>query len=141
MTTIAWDGETLAADSQVSAGGIICGPVKKIVKIKGSWLAHAGDLSEFEAFKEWFRNGQIPGEKPKINEDGFTCVLLNSKGIWEYEYKLFPFKVRSQEAWGSGAHLAIAVMDHGGTATEAVKYATTRDVWSGGRVQSVKKPK
>lgn len=138
MTTIAWDGETLAVDSQMSTGGIICRPIKKIVKIKDSWLAYAGDLSDFEAFKEWFRDGSKLEEKPSISEDGFSGIVLNSKGLWEYEYKLFPIKVIDKESWGSGSTLALAVMDHGATAREAVKYAATRDVWTGGKIQTVK---
>lgn len=37
-------------------------------------------------------------------------------------------------AWGSGEEFALAAMDFGNSAEEAVKYAMTRDTCTGGKV-------
>jgi len=43
--------------------------------------------------------------------------------------------IKYNKGLGSGRDFAIAAMDHGKSAKEAVKYAMTRDTYTGGRIR------
>lgn len=56
MTTIAWDGKTLAGDKQVTTGGTATKTTKvfKVKTKKGYVLVgYSGDLADGQAFVEW----------------------------------------------------------------------------------------
>ena len=143
MTTLAWDGITLAADSQQTAGDLVWnGSVKKILKNVGPFdaLAGCGNLGEMEAYLPTiYRSSSLPLLRqvqlpPKDVEflgiiNG-VCYSIGDGGIC---------KAPSKCAAGSGEHLAIAAMDFGKTAVEAVKYAATRDIHTNNRVTYYRK--
>lgn len=49
---------------------------------------------------------------------------------------LYKDSIDTVDAFGSGADLAIAAMDLGVSSSEAVEYAATRDIYTGGEVES-----
>jgi len=141
MTTIAWDGVSLAADTQLSSADTIVGSTEKIIKLKANlWIATTGYHSETGIFKEWVLHGQPQNDKPKISEE-FAAFILTSKGLFEYDFLLYPMEVTNKCAIGSGSDWAIAAMDFQCNAAAAVRYASQRDVYTNSIIQIVKASK
>ena len=135
MTTIAWDGESLAADKNIYSDNSLCGKEKKIFKSGKDWITGTGNVEDIQAFMEWYKHGE---KKPKITDDFQGVVLREDGRIFEYEGGLYAVEIKTPTAWGSGWEFALASMDHGCNAKEAIKYATKRNVFTGGGVQVVK---
>ncbi|QKJ17308.1 hypothetical protein [Yersinia kristensenii] len=158
MTTIAWDGKTLAADGQSTSGDLICSlKEQKIYYPAGGveWrvndekvlaIGAAGDCgAEFE-LQEKLANG-ITYATEFSPAFGFSAIaicgpnrayLISSK---EDSAKISLCIQVDPYALGSGATVAITAIHLGESAIEAVNTAIEMDVYSGGRVQwfSVKK--
>lgn len=138
MTTIAWDGKTLAVDSLVERRGSIAFYESKLLidKEKGA-VACVGDRQDAKAFGQWFLS-DFKGDPPKINQDYFTGIFLDLKGVlMYYETRLFGYPISNYPtAWGAGWEWAQAALDHGKDAVEAIEYAITRDPFTGGEVNS-----
>ncbi len=158
MTTIAWDGKTLAADGQSTLDGLICSLKEQKIYHPDSgveWLVNgekvlaigaAGDCgAEFE-LQEKLANG-ITYATEFSTAFGFSAIaicgpnrayLISSK---EDSAKISLCLQVDPYALGSGATVAITAIHLGESAIEAVNTAIEMDVYSGGRVQwfSVKK--
>ena len=65
---------------------------------------------------------------------GYLGVLRGTGGAWFLNGEA-TYQLDSPWAFGSGAEYAIAAMDHGSTAVQAVKYASTRDLMTNSIVQ------
>lgn len=130
MTTIAWDGKTLAGDRR--AGGTFLTRVKKIWRLSdGRLFGCAGSLDEMTAVRDW-----LEGEpKPKGLRD-FTGILIELDGtVCRFEEKLTRTPILERcHAVGSGAPFAITAMALGKTAREAVGIAARFDPRTGGGV-------
>lgn len=134
MTTIAYDGRYIAADGRETYGNMICEDFvdKSIVTSSGIFFL-AGGASDCIKFSKSF----IVDQKTDIDDDtiGFlfkedACFMVGiSDGVfWDYDQTGKPFSV------GSGSQFAIAAIDHGKSAVDAVRYAITRDCKSGGKI-------
>lgn len=134
MTTIAWDGRTLAADTRSSWGGTPTdGAVRKIfeaVHPQGRLLVGCSGISE-ECNAVWlWMTGQRKDEPivtdlriMAVDESGF--VFVGSKpGYWA-EVGRRPW------ALGSGTDYALGAMAAGADARNAVRIASTLDVGTG----------
>ena len=138
MTTIAWDGKTLATDSLNTADGIIISSTaQKIFLDIGDYVAVAisGDTAAMIKFVEWLKEKQ--GKHPKADGAAF-CVDRTGELS-----RVFPSDEELQTeidpgfiAGGTGWEIALGALDAGKTAVEAVKIAIGRDVYSGGEIQS-----
>lgn len=129
MTTITWDGKTLASDSQVSCEYIRQGGVKKIINKKGKSYGWTGSQTTCEKFLET-GSGLAPNDVVfEIDQKSGKCLEHYDDG---YTVSKPPAAI------GSGKVAAMGAMLHGATAVEAVKIAIKLDPNSGGRVQSVK---
>lgn len=143
MTTIAWDGKTLATDSQWTIGSRKHMTAKKLDFANGCWVASAGHAGQCQRFLEWAREGFPTDAKPEDFEDfadakDFTGVVLDQDGsIYEYGVELVAIPVHGAAAWGSGESFAVAAMDFGEDAVAAIEYVSSRDTNTGGEVQSV----
>lgn len=138
MTTIAWDGKTLAVDSYVNQGDIITD--KDGIKIfydVGDYhaAAIAGLLIPLGDFVEWLK-GEKEKDHPKADGE---IVVVDSNGD---AYSFFPDdshnptqRRMSPYATGSGRKLAIGAMEAGATAIEAIEIAARRDPFTGGKVR------
>jgi len=138
MTTIAWDGKTLACDSQATCNDVVMSSTtKKIFKNVGPYAAVAGAGSQGQVVEwiSWIKSGKN-GDAPETKVT-MLCIKPNGRGV-------VIFTGQSQEeitltknsAEGSGMDIAIGAMDAGKSAIEAVKIAIKRDIHSGGKVQS-----
>ena len=134
MTTIAWDGRTLAADSL----GVL-GDSLKVVSHKlmcfpdGRLLGCCGRMSDKMLVCEWLLHG---GEKPLL-DDSFAAILVEPTGqAFRLEESLVFITMHEPfHACGSGRDFAIAAMALGKTACEAVALAMQFDPWTGGAVE------
>lgn len=133
MSTIAWDGHTLAADTRCTSSGLPY-RVNKCCRLSdGSLFAGAGTMSAYEAVRAWLNN---EAERPSSSLKDFTGLLIDKDArIWLMDetvnrYEIFtPF-----HAIGSGRDFAIAAMVLGKSALEAVELASRFDIWTAGPI-------
>lgn len=130
MTTIAWDGKTLAADSRCTSSGLPY-RVNKCCRLSdGMLFAGAGTMSAYDAVRQWLEN---KGPRPEALKD-FTGLLIDTdSSIWLMDETANRYEIfASFFAIGSGRDFAIAAMALGKSALEAVELASRFDVWTGG---------
>lgn len=134
MTTIATDGKSMAADGMITDNDVVC--LTNYVKIRrlsdGRIVGFSGDAFNYDAFAEWLEKGE--GEPPKLSGQ-FSCLALRPDGsVVQYDDQGRSFPEMVPMAIGSGMRFAIAAMDLGKSAEQAVRYACTRDIYSGGEI-------
>lgn len=132
MTTIVYDhkNKQIAFDSRTSAGTHICTDnAKKHYNVGNSLLILAGQLSDIDVFIS-----EYPDIKTTSGANGF-CIEGNiAYDIAEKDGKLSKSKLHYNDSQGSGYAFAIAALDFGKTAKQAIEYAATRDSSTGGKV-------
>jgi len=131
MTTVAWDGTTLAADRQTTSCGT---PTRthKVFKAKreGSVFLYAcaGHTGQCQAFTRWV-NGECG--KPTFNDFGIIAIDQRRR-VWVADHDLtWELKGTNQWALGSGADYALGAMLAGATAVQAVRIASRLNVNTG----------
>jgi len=140
VTTIAYDGKTLAADRQMGDWM----NVGKIFKLKdGRHIAGAG--KNFDAIRRivaWLAAGAKQNDRPDIqSEDAPDLLIVDSKGAcnwmtWPYHEGLVitePFF-----AVGSGCEYALGALAAGANARRAVEIACRFDSGSGKGIDAVR---
>lgn len=140
MTTIVWDGRTLAVDSLRTAGGIIESyETKKLFLDVGNYVAATGcgDYQNVLQFIAWLR-GDKDVKFPTDKEDNGSGIAINKDG--ELMRFLFsgagvPFREGSMFSDGSGWELAIGALEAGADAEKALGIAIKRDAYTGGNIQ------
>ena len=137
MTTIAYDHDkkVIALDSRITRSGVIeSDAFNKVAVTEGSIYVFAGTPADMQRFIELAEGAQFANDDLDIDalrvKDGkvFHCSVCKEFGYWELELQ---FSV----ALGSGHRFALAAMDMGKSADEAVEYAKTRDLYTGGNVR------
>lgn len=130
MTTVAWDGQMMAADRQLTLGGTAL-PLKKIFRYDNGLVGCCGSVQESMLFLEWYRNGRDPERKPKLDE-GFSAMVVSDGLCKRFENLLMPYLI-DMPFWaaGSGADYALGAMAAGKSAKEAVEIAIRFDTGSG----------
>lgn len=135
MTTVAFDGKSLAADRLMGGRHT----VSKIFPISDTaYLAGAGDYCQIVEVAEWLKAGAPQDAKPEV--DGDSDFLLIEKGRPHWLTVPYLRKVRINEkfaALGSGALCALGAMAAGANARQAVAIAITYDQNSGKGVEVV----
>lgn len=138
MTTIAYDGRYIAVDGRESMGSTIFNDATDKFFVRGkNVFALCGKSTHALDFANQFSHGCRPSDPENeaggILFDGELAYLC----IVENDTKLFAKIIISPGFWadGSGRDWAIAALDHGKTAVEAVKYAMTRDACTGGTIR------
>lgn len=132
MTTIAWDGTTLAADRQTTWGGTPT-RTRKLFRAKASdgrvFIGGCSGLHhECEAVRRWLQGGHEPGRLDEV----CTMLIDRHRRVWIMnERKLWAPVGRHPWAIGSGSDYALGALEHGATAREAVLIATRLDVNTG----------
>jgi 20S proteasome alpha/beta subunit len=145
MTTIAFDGNTVAYDSRLTRGGLICcDTTNKMLETNGFKIVSAGTEADCDTLIKCFLEGDTP------DEDGDASFIANHTDGRLIHVLYHDDKMVIENIWdegvfalGSGSSYAISAMDFGKSAVEAVKYAATRDCYTGGKIRSfkVRKPK
>jgi len=139
MTTIAWDGDIIAADSQMSHGCYRCpGETEKVKCVNGWVYAITGYSAWFDAWISWHQGGCDPHTPPPcgLPSDSTGSFIASRNGeCWSCTRELpYMQKVFAPDAWGSGYQYAIGAMLAGANAASAVEIAIKADVDSGGQV-------
>lgn len=140
MTTIAYhhESKTVAVDSRkTSLGGVINSDktIKVFANDLGTWII-CGAFSDIESFIVLTKNQVFDKEVHldvsglRFNSDGLFYVFM-SDGIFNEE------AIDHDFALGSGREFALAALDFGNSAVEAVEYAMTRDIYTGGNINTV----
>jgi hypothetical protein len=139
MTTIAYDGKLLAADCRRTCNDVILTDSAQKIKAKDDcFWALCGTAQDIEKFISLFEVNKIVSVK--YDAGGF--FIDAEKQIWlvfsdKIDTNLWQFKKeRLWDNWadGSGSAWAIAAMDHGKNAINAIKYASTRDPYTSSTV-------
>ena len=139
MTTIACDGRTMAGDGLITEDDHVClTDYEKVRGLKdGRIVGFAGNSYNWGPFADWLESGE--GEPPKVHEN-FACIVLTPGGsVLSYDQYGRSFQEQAPAAIGSGARFALAAMDLGKSAHEAVEYACTRDIYSDGTITSLER--
>lgn len=140
MTTIAWDGKNLAADTLVGLDGSVYEYKTKIEVVKTAFetyqFASCGQSQDAYIFIEWLKSG-MKDNRPHVSEGFCAILIINHKQVYQVEHKLFLEHIAGKTAIGSGWMWAKAALDLGKNAIEAVEYAITKDLYSGGEVHSI----
>jgi ATP-dependent protease HslVU (ClpYQ) peptidase subunit len=141
MTVICWDGKTLAADKRSVNNGLI----RKVTKIRriGNLLCGAsGEMWACQEAFEWIERGRKPEDYPKCqtDKDYYADLLVIDNGkILKYERSPYPLTIEDETfAMGSGRDFAISSMFYGGTAQEAVQFASLFDPGCGSGMDFLK---
>jgi hypothetical protein len=131
MTTIAWDGKTLAADKQCSDGNHKFA-VTKIKRVNGELLGFSGGLYRCKEMLAWYCGERKPEDFPKGESDDFSELMVIRDGkIFLYGSK-YPIEVEDNRfAVGSGSPYALAAMECGLSAEDAVQTAIKFDPSTG----------
>lgn len=133
MTTIAFDGKTLAADTR--AHGSIILKVRKVHRLSdGSMFGAAGSCQEILAVLAWLNGGDKPSDL-----DNFEALIITRAGAQRLGERLMRAPVLEPfYAIGSGSHFAIAAMALGKNAIDAVRLAARFDIYTGGAIECLR---
>lgn len=142
MTTIAYNhnDREIAVDGRTTAGGLIATDKANKVMIRGDGVKFifTGSTSDFAGFCAEFENGSSASRC-------FDCsaVVVIGSSVYsasvDCDSKTFFASPKNESfAIGSGGNLALAAMDFGKSASDAVKYAATRDLYTGGKISVVR---
>lgn len=147
MSVVVWDGKQLAADRQVTDGGMICNTTKireiKKGKFKGFLLGAVGATATANLLMDWFEAGanpqHFPFEYAKSDMLGATLVVITQdKDIWRYDH--LPVPIVMEDEWystGSGRDFAYGAMKMGADAVEAVSVACHYSTECGGDIDAL----
>lgn len=148
MTTFAYSKKEgkIAIDGRVSSGSRICSDKdEKYVKCGGNIYFTIGGVADTNRLIKLVEDGH---EEAGI-ENIFDCYIVLAqdppKEIYVNENGFIEMVSMTEDfsALGSGGDYALAALDMGKTAKQAVEYAATRDIYTGGkvRVYDIKKGK
>jgi ATP-dependent protease HslVU (ClpYQ) peptidase subunit len=135
MTVIAWDGRTLAADKQSTAGSMRR-TATKIHRVTDGLVALSGDASHAHAVLAWFQGVRDPREFPLgAHPDTVGHVIyFTQDGVFLYDGMGTGHREKIEDsfiAFGSGRDYAMAAMHLGCDARRAVEVACEFDVYCG----------
>tara|TARA_Y100000310_G_scaffold305636_1_gene345957 strand:- start:1057 stop:1593 length:537 start_codon:yes stop_codon:yes gene_type:complete len=144
MTTIVWDGQQLASDSQLTVNWNVISqePFIKLQLLKGIFInpetkeednlvgmGFSGDAAQIYPFRDWLLAGC---KREEYAEEFKECcvILVCRNSVWQFHYSPDPLPVRNTVAVGSGCDFATSALSLGKTAPEAVRHAIKHDVYS-----------
>jgi len=135
MTTIAWDGRTLAGDTYGTLGPTIMRVVPKIRRLSnGGLIGASGTFTISAQWMKWMEHG---GDRPTIIADGdhIAGIEIKPNGeIWHHE-RNGSFQIAgNHHAIGSGSGFALGALFMGADAKTAVAAAAQYDPYTGGEI-------
>ena len=136
MTTIAWDGKTLACDRGLWAGNMqteVCklfrfttGDIKRKGYPHGAW-ASTGDWAFNHAFKEWLMDGDAPfpliGKEANIDASIGIMVASHTCEAYTVHMRGTITPIVGIAAAGAGGMFALGVLAAGGSSVHAIQLA------------------
>lgn len=144
MTTVAWDGKSLAADRRVTAAGTVVTEWTKVHKRSdGALIGVAGEMCTGSEFVRWFftndSEAPMPELKAKVSPDECAAIIIVDPDgeVRAYDRDGWHVVESKRYAIGSGANLAQMAMRCGKSAARAVELAAEFDIYTGGEVDVV----
>jgi hypothetical protein len=140
MTTIAFDGQTVAFDTLTAQSGRKGWTHDKVIRVEGgSFAGGCGELDAIHAFQSWVQNGMDPSDYPQLcrdrSEESCFIVITPDGVLMDFERTPTPVtKTHGFDACGSGSDYALGAMAAGKTAREAVEIAARFDLYTGSEV-------
>jgi len=138
MTTIAYSHKArqIAVDGRSTQGDHISNnAAQKWLHIGDDVWFFTGSVADREIFLK-YQSGELTG-KPAYEVD-CSAFLVSSGECFEAGVtpsgQAWRFRLSHDHTAGSGKYYAIAAMDHGKSPDDAVIYASTRDIYTGGKV-------
>lgn len=142
MTTVAWDGKILAADTLSQDTWGLKDSRNKIFSNPFWFAAGAGDLS---CTLKWFKavenmnlekvlEAGVPNWHKDDNDPSLILICKKTTMAWKASGGLFIPVSRTFHAIGSGRDYALAAMRCGKTAFQAVEIASEFDINTGGQI-------
>lgn len=137
MTTIAYDGKTMCADTLMTCNGTRIGYVSKMERVPDGVVGYAGTVSDCQLVIEWMRGGMKKKDRPELSSTADVGIIYvkNTGEVFLVDEGLMPYPTCVPCAEGSGADFALAAMHLGKTSKQAVKLAIKLDCYSGGAIQ------
>lgn len=139
MTTIVWDGTTLAAD-RLANNNSHPDTMRKIVRSRGHLLGAAGRAGEAMALFAWFEAGAVVKDFPTMDKDSWTLLVAISpdRRITVYENTGFPVILLDKTyAAGSGCDISRGVLAMGGDALKCIEIASRLDIFTGNGIDTL----
>lgn len=140
MTTVVWDGKTLAADGRCTAGNIIAGESMDKIKVdvhsevRGSTViayALAGAADMFDRVGKWIEEGCPVTDEFK--ECNFETVIVTEDSAFMYCSESNDlFEIPGSQCLGSGHDFAVSALALGRSAIKSVQHAASIDLFTGG---------
>ncbi len=135
MTTIAYDGQYLAIDSQLTAGGRKMTGTKLLRATTPDGLelvvCGCGTWSEIKKFVAWLEGSE---EEPKFDE--IDVLVAHSDGsVFQYSFEEPEDVTGTKVTLGSGSDYAMGALLSGKSAREAVAIASQCDLYTSGTVR------
>jgi len=128
-------GNTMACDSHVTGGFTTSS--RKIRKKNNCIVGYAGDWIAGEYFADFYL-GNSEETPDRDTDDDLEMLVLKTTGIYLVDYRFREVKVYGKHyAIGSGSQGAMAAMNMGATAAEAVKEAIKVDDYTRGKIRSL----
>lgn len=144
MTTIAYDGRFLAADTRGTYGndGICQATCHKLRVENDVAFSATGRITDVWLTKliDWWLNGADPANMPPrgSDEEVGNFIIVYSTGALALTYGTpYPQEMGKPVAWGSGANYAIGAMEMGADAMRAVLVAMKHDGPTGGDIEFI----
>ncbi|MFC4158692.1 hypothetical protein [Chitinimonas lacunae] len=137
MTTVAWDGTTVAADTQANNSGLRS-RTKKLHRLQdGRIYAFSGEIQDGRAVYDWLNGGE-KSPKPAVSSSFVALLICPNGHAYTIEDKLVLLPVlEGFRAIGSGRNFAMGAMAVGADAVKAVAAAIQLDVYSGGDIETL----
>lgn len=144
MTTIAWDGKSVAADSMAMSGNYVM-PKRavKICRIGETVYAGTGSASLFNPMIKWHHGGADPKDLPVAKNETLTLIVFERDRCFTFRSdEPYPDESFAPDAWGGGYQYAIGAMKNGADARRAVEVAIECVSCTGGEitVESLQQP-
>lgn len=149
MTTIAFDGRTIAFDKQITSehGAIDNAEANKMIYVGDNQYLYAGGSGSLDAvqeFQQWMIAGAIPGQFPRLcyeESNNCTFVAIANRSPRELveigRHGRVCTYTDKPEAVGSGSEYAQGALLAGATAEEAVKIAAQCDAFTGSDISVI----
>jgi ATP-dependent protease HslVU (ClpYQ) peptidase subunit len=140
MTTLVWDGKTLAADGRMTSSNRVMQDDKlKIfvpegLTVRGDEViafAHAGDADMTYRLLTWMADGHPHDVDWKEADFGMIVITRNSAYVYASESNDF-LEIETPVSMGSGSNFADVALHMGKDARASVKLAAEMDIFSGG---------
>lgn len=137
MTTICFDGKSMASERRATWGSLIMSGPSKIMRAPdGRLIGCAGDAAWCNAMTIWLsKPKEKRGDAPELEEDdGSVALEVQLDGSVVMHCASGFFGIEAPCSIGTGSHFAIAAMACGKDARGAVEIACRFDKNSGGQI-------